>query len=183
MDVFKKERGKSRLKECPHKLFLFKWIQRMGWGQVRRSHMENMHNINMHKEFFPRTGSSLQLMGQTGSLGERLQHFAISFFSPYFKWRVRQMCFLCMTAWRWIQSVKFAVQIAFLMKSGTKQGHGYGRAGRRENPRRGGYSATARHFVAQEAVRSHLCSTGPKCGLLIQRAIRGHQDEHWDRPL
>lgn len=51
--------------------------------------MENMHNINMHKEFFPRTGSSLQLMGQTGSLGdstERLQHFAISiFFSPYFK--------------------------------------------------------------------------------------------------
>lgn len=45
--------------------------------------MENMHNINMHKEFFPRTGSSLQLMGQTGSLGdssERLQHFAISFF-------------------------------------------------------------------------------------------------------
>lgn len=46
--------------------------------------MENMHNINMHKEFSPRRrSSSVQLMGQTGSLGnssERLQHFAISIF-------------------------------------------------------------------------------------------------------
>lgn len=93
--------------------------------------MENMHNINMHKEFFPRTGSSLQLMGQTGSLGdssERLQHFAISIF-PYFKRRVRQMCFLCMTALRWSQSVRFVAQIAFLMESETKQGHGYEREG------------------------------------------------------
>lgn len=87
------------------------------------------------------------------------------------------MCFLCMTALRWIQSVKFAAQIAFLMESGTKQGLGCGREGRRENTRRGGYSATAKHFVAQEAVRSHLCSTGPRCGLPIQRAIRVHQDE------
>jgi hypothetical protein len=46
--------------------------------------MENMHNINMHKEFSPRRSSSLQLMGQTGSLGdssEQLQHFAILLFS------------------------------------------------------------------------------------------------------
>ena len=45
--------------------------------------MENMHTINMHKEFsLWRRTSSLQLMGQTGSLGnssERL-HFAISIF-------------------------------------------------------------------------------------------------------
>lgn len=92
------------------------------------------------------------------------------------------MCLLCMRALRWIQSVKFAAQIAFLMEPGTKQGLGCGREGRRENPRRGGYSATARLLVAQEAVRSHLCSTGPRCGLQIQRAIRVHQDEHWAGP-
>lgn len=68
--------------------------------------------------------------------------------------------------------MKFAAQIAFLMESGTKQGQGFGREGRRENPRRGGYSASARLFVAKEAVRSHLCGTGPRCGLLVQRAIR-----------
>lgn len=142
MSLRKGER-KSWLKECPHKLFLFKWIQRMGWGQVRQSRMENMNNINMHKEFSPRRSSSLQLLGQTGSLGnssERLQHFVISIFFPYFKWRVRQMCFLCIAALRWIQSVKFAAQIAFLMEIGTKQGHGYGREGRRENTRRGVHS-------------------------------------------
>lgn len=50
------------------------------------------------------------------------------------------MCFLCMAALRWIQSVKFAAQIAFLMETGTKQGHGYGREGRRENTRRRVYS-------------------------------------------
>ena len=50
--------------------------------------MENMHTINMHKEFSLWRTSSLQLMGQTGSLGnssERLQHFAISIFPPYIK--------------------------------------------------------------------------------------------------
>lgn len=30
-----------------------------------------------------------------------------------------------MAASRWIQSVKFAAHIAFLMETGTKQGHGY----------------------------------------------------------
>lgn len=149
----RKGKRKSWLKECPHKLFLFKWIQRMGWGQVRRSHMENMHNINMHKEFSPRTSSSsLQLMGQTGSLGnssEWLQHFSISFF-PYFKWRVRQMCFLCMAASRWIQFVKFAAQTAFLME--TKLHKGTDMEGRRDE-----------RIYEEEYIQSHsiiFCSTG-----------------------
>lgn len=30
------------------------------------------------------------------------------------------MCFLCMAVSRWIQSVKFAAQIAFLMETGNK---------------------------------------------------------------
>lgn len=77
--------------------------------------MENMHTINMHKEFSLWRTSSPQLMGQTGSLGnssERLQHFAISIFSLILN-RVRLMCFLCMAATRWSQSVKSAAQIAF----------------------------------------------------------------------
>lgn len=60
--------------------------------------------------------------------------------------------------------MKFAAQIAFLMESGTKQGQGRGREGRRENPRRGGYSASARLFVAKEAVRSHLAALAPGMG-------------------
>lgn len=97
--------------------------------------MENMHTINMHKEFsLWRRTSSLQLMGQTGSLGnssEQLQHFAISIFFLILNKESNRCVFFAMAASRWSQSVKSAAQIA--LETGTKQGHGFGREGRREN--------------------------------------------------
>lgn len=60
------------------------------------------------------------------------------------------MCFLCMAASRWIQSVKFAAQMAFLME--TELHRGTDMEGRRDE-----------RISEEEYIQSHsviFCSTG-----------------------